>query len=50
MKKTVSIILALCMAVSLTACGGKTQEKNRRRIQAGAGYRNKLQHHRCRKL
>ena len=26
MKKILCIILALCMAVPLTACGGKTQE------------------------
>ena len=28
MKKLLSIVLALCMAAALTACGGKTQEKN----------------------
>ena len=28
MKKLLSIVLTLCMAAALTACGGKTQEKN----------------------
>ena len=52
MKKLICIILAICAAVSLTACGGKTLEETaagfkpaRRGIQAGSRHQYKLQHH-----